>query len=247
MTGGSGGIGPDRWLLPVLVLVGAMTWPGSGRTSPPSGTLSRGDAAPVPQEAEQEAPPRLPAGVPVVFLPLQSVGGAPDGGWPGVDGDRGIVLARFDDEIGFALDQRRATRAWVAPGRVVQVAERNPMLDVDPRALAYQGIRNERDDPLYEPLHGQLRSLTALLDARLVVLPFALRYETGAAAGDTAPQRGDRDVDPPGRPTLEVAIIDTRAGRILWVGAVEGAAAAPGSSGMLAKLADRLVRRLAPS
>lgn len=239
--------GAGRKLLVVLLLGSAVlgwpatdvrAWsPGSG-DDPPSGP---------DQEADQEAPPGLPAGVPVVFLPLQSLGRAPAGGWPDVDGDREAVLERFDDEVAFALGQRRATRAWVTPGRVVDVAGRNPMLDVDPRALAYQGIRNQEEDPLYEPLHGQLRSLTALLDARLVVLPFALRYERGANAGEPRSASRDSTGETVGRGVLEVAIVDTRAGRILWVGRVEGAPAEPSSPGMLTDLADRLVRRLAPS
>ncbi|MFW6192639.1 MAG: hypothetical protein ACOC83_04050, partial [Gemmatimonadota bacterium] len=161
---------------------------------------------------------------------------------------RQAVLDRFDDEVGFALGERRSTRAWVTPGRVAEVADRNPMMDVDARALAFQGIRNQEDDPLYEPLHGQLRSLTALLDARLVVLPFGLRYERGASGDDAASDRSEGDPEASrGRPALEVAIVDTRAGRLLWVGNVEGAPADPGASGMLTELADRLVRQLAPS
>lgn len=216
---------------------------GSGEISPASAA-----AGPAEQEATQEAPPRLPAGVAVVFLPLQSADRAPAGGWPEAEEGGQAVLDRFDDEVGFALSERRSTRAWVTPGRVADVAGRNPMLDVDARALAFQGIRNQEDDPLYEPLHGQLRSLTALLDARLVVLPFGLRYEPAASDDEASSDRSEADPDASGgRPVLEVAIIDTRAGRLLWIGNVEGAPADPGASGMLTELADRLVRRLAPS
>lgn len=245
-------IGPNcprwRFLSLALLCVPLLAWQAGGAGSGWVASASAGDAPSTEQEADQEAPPRLPAGVAVVFLPLQSAGRAPAGGWPGAEEGGEVVLDRFDDEVGFALRERRSTRAWVTPGRVADVARRNPMMDVDARALAFQGIRNQEDDPLYEPLHGQLRSLTALLDARLVVLPFGLRYERAPSGDEAASDRPEADPEAStGRPVLEVAIVDTRAGRLLWVGNVEGTPADPGASGMLTELADRLVRWLAPS
>lgn len=244
------GLNSPRWgpLSLALLCVPLLAWQAGDAGPAWISPAATPDVSPAQQEADQEAPPRLPAGVAVVFLPLQSVGRAPAGGWPGAEEGGQAVLDRFDDEVGFALRERRSTRAWVTPGRAADVAGRNPMLDVDARALAFQGIRNQEDDPLYEPLHGQLRSLTALLDARLVVLPFGLHYERAASDDDTASDRPEADPDASrGRPVLEVAIVDTRAGRLLWVGNVEGAPTDPGASGMLTELADRLVRRLAPS
>lgn len=245
-------VGPNspRWgpLSLALVCVPLLAWQAGGAGSAWIPPVPSPDAPLTQQEAAQEAPPRLPAGVAVVFLPLQSVGRAPADGWPGAEEGGRAVLDRFDDEVGFALGERRSTRAWVTPGRSADVARRNPMIDVDARALAFQGIRNQEDDPLYEPLHGQLRSLTALLDARLVVLPFGLRYERAARGDEATSDRPEADPEASrGRAVLEVAIIDTRAGRLLWVGNVEGTPTEPGASGMLTELADRLVRRLAPS
>lgn len=200
-----------------------------------------------------ERVPRIPAGVALVVAPVQSVTPTPAGEWPGGAPSRQDALAAVNSEVDFAISEEPLARRWTAPGEVVEQAGRNPMLGVDPEQLAYRGLVGEEDDPehLYEPLHGQLRKLTALLDARLVVLPLRVWYARPDTEGDAerASTRagGPRAADAAGRAVVRMAVVDTRSGRVLWKGVVGGDPAAVDSGAVLGTLASNLVRTLAPS
>lgn len=211
-------------------------------------------AAVGPVEAQdEERVPRIPSGVTLVVTPVQSVAPAPSGAWPGGADSRREALAAVNSEMDFAISEEPLARAWTPPGEVVEQAGRNPMLKVDPQQLAYRGLLAEDDDrpELYEPLHGQLRKLTALLDARLVALPMRVWYvEADTAAAGTEEAVGDGDARPSGRrgrAVMQIAVVDTRAGRVLWRGIVGGDPAPVDSGAALGTLASNLVRTLASS
>lgn len=204
-----------------------------------------------------ERVPRIPSGVTLVVTPVQSVAPARSGAWPGGADSRREALAAVNSEVDFAISEEPMARAWTPPGEVVEQAGRNPMLDVDPQQLAYRGLlATDEDRPeLYEPLHGQLRKLTALLDARLVALPMRVWYvdaDSAAAAsgradggeeGEGRPAGAEGGVQ--GRAVVRLAVVDTRAGRVLWRGVVGGDPAPADSGAALGTLASNLVRTLA--
>ncbi len=198
----------------------------------------------------------LVVGVPVTVLPLQSARPTLSGAWPGGAASLQGVVESFDAEVDFALSENRNTAEWKGPGKVVAQTRRNPLLKVDPERLAYEGLDGKEDqkfkEPIYEPLHGQLRSLSALLDTRVVALPLRLVYapaDSGTGARDPAttggPGAGGVSAGP-GHAQVRVAVIDTRSGQVLWRGWIAGPPAAPDSPGLMAGLAGRLVAWLSP-
>lgn len=207
----------------------------------------------------QEAIPRFPFGTPVVFFPVQSVQRLPDGGWPGGERGEEETLRALDAELAFAFDGRRGAEGWALPDDVVRRVERNPMLRMDPRRLAYQGLVEEPDrrDQIYEPLHGELRAISALFDTRYVVLPIALRAipeEAGAEAGADVPGEERRSGEPGTGPSapraragLLLALIDIRSSTVVWHGEIEGLPAPANSPALLATLAERVAALVAPS
>lgn len=205
----------------------------------------------------QQAPASLGVGVPVTVLPLQSAFPTPSGAWPGGQASQGSTVDAFDAEVDFALSENRETSKWTGPGKVVKSAGRNPLLKVDPERLAYEGLdnegKNEFKEILYEPLRGQLRSLSALLDTRIVVLPLRLAYRApetktgdGSAPDTAAADTAGAAPSPDGRLAVRVAVIDTRAGQLLWRGWVAGPAGEPDAAGALAGVAGSLVAWISP-
>lgn len=197
---------------------------------------------------EEDVVPVIPAGVPVVVLPVQSAQPLPDGSWPGGAGSQTEVLETLAAELGFAFGEERGTRSWVSPAAVVDRARRNPALQVDPSQVAFRGLLRKPDerDQLYEPLHGQVRRVAALFGARLVVLPMAVWYRPPEP--DSASGGAGRAVASPAERADTAAASDTPAtegagkakGSDPSPGAARGAAA-PGRAVMLLALID--VRR----
>lgn len=203
---------------------------------------------------DDEKVPRIPSGVTLVVTPVQSVAPARSGAWPGGADSRREALAALNSEMDFAISEEPMARAWTPPGEVVRQAGRNPMLEVDPEQLAYRGLLSADDDrpELYEPLHGQLRKLTALLDARLVAVPMRVWYadaDSAAAASGEGQGGGDAGGAPggEGRAVVQLAVVDTRAGRVLWRGVIGGDPAPVDSGAALGTLASNLVRTLVSS
>ncbi len=133
---------------------------------------------------------------------------------------------------------------------------RNPTLHVDPMHLAYQGLISKPKDlkryQVYEPLHGQLRAISAMFDTRHMVLPLQVAYEP---YDPEAMLDGDEDAPPPpepvsvetadpdepiGRAVLVLVLIDIRRSQVLWHGEVRGDPAPIDSSALFATLAARL-------
>lgn len=201
--------------------------------------------------ATQEGPPLVPSGVPVALLPVQSVAPAPSGIWPGGASSSSEARRRMNAELDFALGSSEATRGWTGPRELARLVDRNPMIDVDPHRLAVDRLAagDSPDEGLREPLHRQLRRLTALADVRLAAIPLRLAWRSpdaeaeGSGKSDVAApgERGDS-----GRAVLELALVDTRAARVLWLGEIRADRAPPDAPGTMAALAEDLVRLLSP-
>ena len=196
--------------------------------------------------------PRFPFGTPVVFVPVQSVEPLVDGGWPGGAASEEEALRAMDAELQFALDGSRGAEDWALPDEVVRRVRRNPMLRMDPSRLAYQGLLEKPDKrkQIYEPLHGELRGISALFDTRYVVLPISLFVQEVPAGPDEPP--ADSPVDPDlriaeFRAHLLLAMIDIRSSTIVWWGEIAGDSGPADSPALTASLAERVAKEVAPS
>lgn len=216
------------------------------------------------QEEDGAVPrPRVPAGVRLAVLPVQAVAPAPSGAWPGGASSRSDARDRMNAELDFALSSSRDASSWSGPRALTRLVERNPMIDADPHRLAVGRLADvdPGEGQLREPLHRQLRRLSALADVRIAVIPLRLTWrppeqveESGGEdgeggedeAGAAPPDSGRPSVAVPGRTVLEVAVVDTRAARMLWRGEVLAAPSEPDAPGSLATLASNLVRLLSP-
>lgn len=214
--------------------------------------------------AQDSDMPRFPFGSPVVFVPVQSVVPLEAGGWPGGAAGEEDALRAMDAELEFVLAESRGGSSWALPSSVIRRVDRNPILRIDPTRLAYQGLLEKpvKRKQIYEPLHSELRSLSALFDTRYVILPIALFVEMDppenedgetapAAEGAPAAQADDPDA-PPGTPAryrahLLLAMIDIRMSSIVWWGEVVSDPGAEDSPALLASLAENVAAQMAPS
>lgn len=196
----------------------------------------------------QDAVPRVPAGVKIAVMPVQSVAPAPSGAWPGGAASGEEARRRMDAELAFALSSSGGAGEWPGPRELAAMVERNPTIDADPRRLAVGRLMDggPEDGRLRDPLHRQLRRLSALADVRMTAIPLRLSWRAPEPTDGPADTAGPASRPAPGRAVLELALVDTRSARILWRGEVRGAEGPPDEPGTLARLAGDLVRLLAP-
>jgi len=184
----------------------------------------------------------------VVVLPAQATEPLPGGAWPGRAATAEEALRTLDAELEFALSDRRGAENWAMPSELRRRVERNPILAVNPDRLAFQGLLKRPDprDQIYEPLHGELRTLAALFGTRYLMLPLVLQVEQVSPAEPDEPDDGLACLnDEPGhRAVLLVAFIDIRRSAVIWHGTVRGAAVCPESGALLASLATIIAREI---
>ena len=203
--------------------------------------------------------PRFPFGTPVVFVPVQSVQPLPEGGWPGSAANEEDALRVMDAELEYALEEKRGASDWALPAEVIRRVDRNPMLRMDPTRMAYQGLLQKpvKRKQIYEPLHSELRAISALFDTRYVILPISLfveevppepdpvdadSSEAPAPDPDTTSATPDRY-----RAHLLLAMIDIRMSSIVWWGEIASEAGSVDSPALLASLAEKVAEQVAPS
>lgn len=221
-----------------------------------------------PAAAQEQARPSILPGHQALLVPVQTAAPTAGGGWPGGASSRARTLETLNAELDFALQEVARGPGWISPGEVSRRAEKNPLAKVDPHRLSYGVLLSEElevGDRVTDPLHGQIRRLSALTDKRVVVVPVALRYVRlpadsllrirGASEQDSGTVRADSSTGPNaaaaggprGRAVLEMAVVDARTGRLVWRGGLRGELAEPDDPGLLARLAGRVVELLVPS
>lgn len=201
--------------------------------------------------------PTFAPGGNAVLLPVQSVRPLPSGAYPGGARSQREAREALTAEFSFAFEEaEEGAGTWKLPADVIRVMSRNPTLHVDPLHLAYQGLISKPKDlkryQVYEPLHGQLRAISAMFDTRHLVLPLQVTYEP---FDPDAPSDDEEDALPPlepvsvetadpdeplGQAVLVLALIDIRRSQVLWHGEVRGDPAPIDSSALFATLAARL-------
>jgi hypothetical protein len=186
-----------------LALCAAGVASGCGPSDPPE-TASRPSGAPL----------RPLAGVAaqrVIVAPALALREGDPAGWSARIPRLREFLRVLDDEIASALADRGLGQAWVFPDQLWRGHSRNPSVGVDPYRLATNPLRGARltaGERVAEPLASQLRTLVAIHDARLVLLPVEVFFDIDRAGGT-------------GRTALRVALIDARTAEIRWSGEVK--------------------------
>lgn len=204
---------PHRTLLAGLVLAVAACGGSPGNTAP--------SPSPVPLASL--------AGQRVLLLPAPALDLTRDSAPAGTPApDRAATLAALDSAIERALAARARSVTWVTVGQVARTSRRNATMAPDPYALSSESLRRPSvrvESSLVEPLASQIRSLTALNDARLVLYPLDLRLERSGGTG---------------RASLRVALVDARLSQVMWIGDVRGESADASIAPLLASVASGL-------
>jgi hypothetical protein len=159
----------------------------------------------------------------VLVLPAQAAPGGREGGEP---------VPGLDGEIAYWLGEVAPRVTWVLPPDIERALTRSPSLQIQLHALAVSSFHRAQVEIIGDPLFGDLRSLNALMNARFALVPVAAAYVTRAAGA--------------GRVEIEVALIDTLGGRVLWYAAVAGDPGDPDSPSVVATAARALARAIAP-
>jgi hypothetical protein len=145
----------------------------------------------------------------VVLLPTYSARIAPNLAWSSAVGRLVDVQRTLDADLLAALDERGLRKMWIFPEDLAQSFRRNASYSTDPYTLAEDPLRSSMlavDQRLPEPLASQVRTLIALHeDARLVLAPVELRFESAGTGG---------------RGVLRLVLIDPRMSVIRWIGEV---------------------------
>jgi hypothetical protein len=150
------------------------------------------------------------AAVQVLVAPTQRARVAPELQWATAPAGAALA-AQMDADIQAALRARDIGRTWVFGDALQRSYSRNPTYATNPSALAVESVRGGRIEPgtrLAEPLASQLRTMIALHEGRVVVIPVELRIDT-IAAGQ-------------GRGVLRVVLADARTSDVRWAGELSG-------------------------
>jgi len=123
----------------------------------------------------------------VVVLPVQRV--------VGVSGD-------LDAEIAFGLQDRSREVTWVLTPEVERMLARSPAIRARTRGLQVGRFLSGEVRRIGDPLYGELRRMSALVDADAILLPVQAAIS------------GEVGEDP--KINLSAAIVDPRTGRVAW-------------------------------
>jgi hypothetical protein len=183
-----------------------------------------------PPETAPVPPARLGgvAGQALLITPVQTLRVAPELGWTGLPKTSGL-LAALDSALTDTLRERVRNPQWVFPEAVIASAKANPTYATDPHLLSIQPLKSPRLEiaqRLPEPLASQVRTMLALHEGRLILIPVELRFEkpaTGMA-----------------RAVLHLVLVDPRRSDVTWFGDVTGAELASFTPNFIAPLASRV-------
>ena len=151
----------------------------------------------------------------VMVLPVQQV--------LGVRGDPNA-------EIAFGLAERNAEITWTLPSEVEEALRRSPGVRADTRRLPVGQFLSAEVQRIGDPLYGELRRLSSLVEAEAVLIPVQASLES------------DPGLDPTVR--LWTALIEVRTGRVLWFSILDGEAFPASDPRGLASAVDVMARSL---
>jgi len=181
------------------------------------GACGRG-SEPVPQPGQNRGITPDLRGRRVIVLPVQIVAG--------VEGDPSAELA-------FALTGRSDEVDWVLEPEILEILERSPAMQTSTRGLPVSLFLQAEVDRVGDPLYGQLRRMSALVNAEAVLLPIRASFEANAQIEGSTP-----------RVRLVATLIEPRDGRVMWYGVEEGDDFPRGDPRGLASAAERMARTI---
>jgi len=174
------------------------------------------------------------AGQALLVTPVQTLRMAPELGWTGLPRTAGL-LAALDSALTDSLRDRVRNPQWAFSEALIASAKANPTYASDPHLLSIQPLRSpklEVGQRLAEPLASQLRTMLALHEGRLVLIPVELRFER-------APSGMARAV-------LHLVLVDPRRSDVTWFGDVVGAELQAFTPNFIAPLASRVADLFVP-
>ena len=145
------------------------------------------------------------AGKTVAVLPITLVVADPsiesDTGYAGYR-DRRAALHRTDSLISEALLGRGPEVHWVLPPELRKIARRAAGFVPEPDEMGQAVLRSPKMTTIPDPLRSSLRSLLAIADGRIALVPAALGFGP----------------EPDGRIRADLSLVlgDVRTGKILW-------------------------------
>lgn len=208
-----------RLSLAALALGALVAACGGARPEAPAGAAAPASARPLEAFAGQR----------LVVTPVAALREGDPLGWGAGIPRQQEYLRGLDDEIAFALRERGVATQWVLPEQLVRAWRRNASVSTDPYQLDVRPLRQgklEAGTRLPEPLASQLRTLVAVHDARLVLMPVELGFES--SGGNT------------GRGVLRLVLADPRASELRWIGLVKSDSSASLDRSLPASLATRV-------
>lgn len=148
----------------------------------------------------------------MALLPLTLAVPAPELAGDSVMGVRARVLALADSMILDGATGRAPEITWLGPAALRQIARRSTGLGTDPDRMGHAVLRDATLKVVPDPLRSQIRTLTALADARFVLAPAAAVFLP----------------DPAGvRLELHLVLVDARTGAPAWRSIASAAGANP--------------------
>jgi hypothetical protein len=130
--------------------------------------------------------------------------------------DRRTALQRADSLISDALLSRGPEVGWMLPPELRKMARRSAGFVPDPDQMGQAVLRAPKMKTVPDPLRSSLRSLLAIADARLALVPASLGFLP----------------EPDGqiRADLSLVLVDVRTGRIMWRSLAPGRGKSPDES-----------------
>jgi hypothetical protein len=172
------------------------------------GPLAACSTATVPPAAAQQKVPSAPAlavaplagqRVPVLPFTLLTADASIEATLPV---DRVARLAWADSIMAEVLLERGPEVSWVLPPELRATARRAPATVTNPDRMGHALMRAQGIDVVPDPLRAYLRSLTAMTNSRMVMIPAAVRFTVDSAGGVRA--------------ETVLVLTDSRNGAVLW-------------------------------
>lgn len=116
--------------------------------------------------------------------------------------DRRAALHRADSLISEALLSRGPEVGWVLPPELRKIARRSAGFITDPDQMGQAVLRSPKLKIVPDPLRSSLRSLLAIADGRLALVPASLGF---------GPE-SDGQI----RADLTLVLVDARTGKVMW-------------------------------
>ena len=172
------------------------------------GSLAACSTATVPPAEAQQKPAPSPAlavaplagqRVPVLPFTLITVDPSIEASLPA---DRVARLGWADSIMADVLLERGPEVTWVFPDELRATARRAPATVTNPDRMGHALMRAQGIETVPDPLRAYLRSLTAMTNSRIVMIPAAVRFTVDSVAGVRA--------------ETVLVLADSRNGAVLW-------------------------------